>query len=83
LEELAYLDSFNPDIGKGGIINFSKHRKMARIIKHLCQYKDTSYPDLQPVELLQECLLTSQLFDDDTLQKVPRLCLRINLCRCL
>ena len=33
LEELAFLDSQNPDIGKGGIINFSKHRKMSRVIR--------------------------------------------------
>jgi len=69
LEELSFLDSQNPDIGKGGIINFSKHRKMSRMIRHLVQYQDTPFADIQPLENIQDCLLTSQLYDDDTLQK--------------
>lgn len=46
LEEIAYIDTFNQDIGKGGIINFSKHRKLARMMRHLEQFKSTPYSDL-------------------------------------
>jgi len=69
LEEISFLDSQNPDIGKGGIINFSKHRKMSRIIRHLLQYQDTPYTEFTPLEIIQEVLINSQLYDDDTLQK--------------
>jgi len=68
LEELSFLDSQNPDVGKGGIINFSKHRKMSRVIRHLVQYQDTPF-EMQPLEIIQDSLLGSQLYDDDTIQK--------------
>jgi hypothetical protein len=68
LDEIAYVDSFNPDIGKGGIINFSKHRKIARLIRNMETYQTVPYKDIQPSEPIQN-LLHSQVFDDDNLQK--------------
>jgi len=69
LEEISYIDSFNPDIGTGGIINFTKHRKIARLVRILDQYKTASYTDLHPIESIQQLLLNSQTYDEDNLQK--------------
>jgi len=69
LEEIAYIDSFNQDIGKGGIINFSKHRKMGRIVRQLEQLKSVAYPNESPPPQSFQDLLWAQLFSDDVLQK--------------
>eukprot|EP01116_Phalansterium_solitarium_P013293 TRINITY_DN3062_c0_g1_i1.p1 TRINITY_DN3062_c0_g1~~TRINITY_DN3062_c0_g1_i1.p1 ORF type:complete len:730 (-),score=188.67 TRINITY_DN3062_c0_g1_i1:198-2387(-) len=70
LEEISYIDSFNPDIGKGGIINFSKHRRLGRIIQDsLEQYKNVSFPDLAVDPLIEDFLMASSVWSDDTLQK--------------
>jgi hypothetical protein len=68
-EEIAYIDSFNPDIGKGGIINFSKHRKISRIIRTLETYQTVPFNDIHPIDSIQNLLLNSIVFDDDNLQK--------------
>lgn len=69
LEEISYIDSYNPDIGKGGIINFTKHRKIARLIRSVDQYKTSSYTDLITNEAIQSLLLNTTPFDEDNLQK--------------
>mmetsp|Transcript_15855 Transcript_15855/g.22078 ORF Transcript_15855/g.22078 Transcript_15855/m.22078 type:complete len:744 (-) Transcript_15855:72-2303(-) len=70
LEEIAYVDSFNQDVGKGGIINFSKHRKMARMIRNIEQYGSAPYPsDVTPNDSIQDFILNTLLLDDDALQK--------------
>eukprot|EP01118_Nematostelium_gracile_P016469 TRINITY_DN6827_c0_g1_i1.p1 TRINITY_DN6827_c0_g1~~TRINITY_DN6827_c0_g1_i1.p1 ORF type:complete len:749 (-),score=181.47 TRINITY_DN6827_c0_g1_i1:62-2080(-) len=68
LEEISYIDAFNPDIGKGGIINFTKHRKIARSIRTLVQYSNSSYTDLNSIDSIQQMLLHTQILDDDALQ---------------
>jgi len=74
LEELSYIDSFNPDIGKGGVINFAKHRRLARIIRTLEQYSAASYSDVTPLQSIIDFLLHSSVLDDDNLQKLSLNC---------
>eukprot|EP01119_Soliformovum_irregulare_P022604 TRINITY_DN7782_c0_g1_i1.p1 TRINITY_DN7782_c0_g1~~TRINITY_DN7782_c0_g1_i1.p1 ORF type:complete len:743 (+),score=206.41 TRINITY_DN7782_c0_g1_i1:36-2264(+) len=69
LEEIAYVDSFNPDIGKGGIINFSKHRKIGRFIRTLEQYSTAAYSDVTPNEPILKFILNHEHVDDDILSK--------------
>lgn len=69
MEEISFIDIFNPDIGKGGVINFSKHRKMARLIRNLEQYQNSSYLDIQPNLSIKEILLHTQIYDEDGIQK--------------
>lgn len=68
LDELSYVDSFNPDIGQGGIINFSKHRKMAYLIRGLETLGSVSY-EFQQVPELQQHILRSRLLEIDHLEK--------------
>ena len=74
LEEAAYIDSYNPDIGKGGVINFSKHRRLSRIIRTLEQYGNSTYSDLTPIQSVIDFILQTPLLDDDTLQKMSLNC---------
>jgi len=68
LEELTYIDSSNQDIGKGGIINFSKHRSLARLIRHICTYQQASV-DIKIVEPILQELMTTTLFTEDSLKR--------------
>lgn len=69
LEEIIYIDESNQDIGKGGIINFTKHRQMARIVKFLLQYQHSNFSEIKPIDQLQDILLKSIVFDDEQLKK--------------
>jgi len=68
LEELTYIDSSNQDIGKGGIINFTKHRQLARLARHICSYQLATI-DIKPVEPILQELMTTQVFSEDALKK--------------
>jgi len=69
LEELSFLESQTPDVGKGGIVNFGKLRRMSRLIRHLVHYQSTPFTEFPTMEPIQELLLNSMLFEDETLQK--------------
>ena len=69
LEQFSYIENYNPDVGKGGVINFSKHRKLGHIIKDFRTYASQSYsfPLIQSLmDILEQP--TSNL-TADTLQK--------------
>lgn len=46
---------------------------MARMIRYLCNFKDTGY-DIQPSDTVIEYLTNGSLFDDETLQKRSLFC---------
>lgn len=70
LEDLSYVENSNQDIGKGGIINFTKHRQMARMIRHVLTYQNGNYADLKADTQIQEYILNSQALEDDQLKKL-------------
>lgn len=70
LEQFSYMENYNPDVGKGGVINFSKHRKMGSIIKDFRTYASQiySYSVIQPlIEVLEQPTANLTV---DTLQKL-------------
>eukprot|EP01117_Protostelium_nocturnum_P006397 TRINITY_DN2309_c1_g2_i1.p1 TRINITY_DN2309_c1_g2~~TRINITY_DN2309_c1_g2_i1.p1 ORF type:complete len:729 (-),score=217.35 TRINITY_DN2309_c1_g2_i1:57-2243(-) len=70
LEELSYVDSYYPDIAKGGVIHFAKHRKIARTVRLLVQYsRDATYPELTNVYQINNLVMCSQLLEEDGLSK--------------
>ena len=73
LEEIQFIDSSNPDVSKGGIINFQKHQKLSRIIRHLQQWGSSTY-SIRPDPAIFELLMYSEVDDDDTLRRKSLLC---------
>lgn len=69
LEEITYIDESSQDIGKGGIINFTKHRQMGRITRFLLQYQHSNFPEIKPIDTILDLLLKTTILPEDMLKK--------------
>jgi hypothetical protein len=56
------------DVGKGGIINFQKHRQLARLIRYITSFQASQY-DFKQNDHLADLLTNTQILDDDLLKK--------------
>jgi len=64
LTDLVFIDDGNPNFLEGGLINFSKRRRVAKIIREIQYYQTTAYK-LRPVPFIQNFILNGVGLEDE------------------
>eukprot|EP00008_Paramoeba_atlantica_P005030 CAMPEP_0201480042 /NCGR_PEP_ID=MMETSP0151_2-20130828/4628_1 /ASSEMBLY_ACC=CAM_ASM_000257 /TAXON_ID=200890 /ORGANISM="Paramoeba atlantica, Strain 621/1 / CCAP 1560/9" /LENGTH=994 /DNA_ID=CAMNT_0047861789 /DNA_START=148 /DNA_END=3132 /DNA_ORIENTATION=- len=72
LTDLTFIEDGNPDLVKGGLVNFTKRRYVATVIQEIQQYQQIPY-SLNAVPIIQSYIRSYFLWDDEKLYQMSLL----------